>query len=61
MSINAIKLQSLLCELKELLRDEEIQNIVVFRYCEDGAYIQTTGHYYCSANGVTFIEIEEEL
>jgi hypothetical protein len=47
--------------LKELLRDEEIQNIVVFRYCEDGAYAQTTGYYYCSANGITFIEIGEEL
>lgn len=60
--MNAIRLQALLGELQDCLRHvEKIENIIVFRYDEDGVPIQTYGYYHGSVNGITFIETLEEL
>lgn len=59
--MNSLHIRALLAELKEALRDIPQEDIIVFRYDEDGVPIQVPGHYYGSTNGIIFIEVEEKL
>jgi hypothetical protein len=57
----SLYLRSLLDELAIELRNTKEEEIIVFTEDKDGIPIQTPGYVYGKINGITFIEIHEEL